>query len=421
MQETKSLGRAWAVCMIGALYFFYIFLQMMKFNAIGSDLMMDFHIGSTGLGALSSAYFWGNIVFLFVAGLMLGRFLTKKILAVVMWVVILCTFVFAFLKNQHTSFFAFFLIGIAGAFGLLIPLRLASRWFPSDKMALVSGLIVTIGFFGAMTSQSPLVWLVNQVGWRHAMIWDAGFGVLLFFLMMFVIQDFPEGVTNKMSREQATSWSFLWYSIKQAVINRQNWSFGLYTCLLNLPLFVFATFGLLYLQQVQHLSETQAAFMVVILYFGAMLGSPALGWISDKMQNRKMPMIVSGLISLALILGIMYWNNMSIATIYTLFFLLGFFTSAQVITYPVIAESNAEEIVGSGFGMGSTLIMSGGAILVPLFGWLLDLHWGGQVVHDIPIHTLAEYRFALWLLPISFIVGILAVMIGKETHGKRIV
>lgn len=175
-----------------------------------------------------------------------------------------------------------------------------------------------------MVSQSPLVWLVNHVGWRAAMQWNAGLGVVLFALMMIVIQDFPQGVTRKISQEQATSWSFLWYSIKQAVVNRQNWLFGLYTCLLNLPLFVFAIFGLLYLQQIQHLSESQAAFVVVILYFGAMLGSPALGWVSDKMKNRKIPMIVSGLISLALILGIMYWNNMSIAAIYTLFFLLGF-------------------------------------------------------------------------------------------------
>ena len=421
MQETRGLGRAWAVCMVAALYFFYIFVQMTKFNAIGADIMTAFHMGSTGLGALSSAYFWGNVVFLFPAGLMLDRFSTKKILAIVMWVVILCTLLFSYLNNEQTSFFAFFLIGIAGAFGLLIPLRLASRWFPSDKMALVSGLIVTVGFFGAMVSQSPLVWLVNHVGWRAAMQWNAGLGVVLFALMMIVIQDFPQGVTRKISQEQATSWSFLWYSIKQAVVNRQNWLFGLYTCLLNLPLFVFAIFGLLYLQQIQHLSESQAAFIVVVLYFGAMLGSPALGWVSDKMKNRKIPMIVSGLISLALMLGIMYWNNMNIATIYMLFFLLGFFTSAQVITYPVIAESNAEEIVGSGFGMGSTLIMSGGAILVPLFGWLLDLHWGGQIVRGVPVHTLADYRFALWMLPISFIIGIIAVMIGKETHGEKIV
>ena len=233
MQETRGLGRAWAVCMVAALYFFYIFVQMTKFNAIGADIMTAFHMGSTGLGALSSAYFWGNVVFLFPAGLMLDRFSTKKILAIVMWVVILCTLLFSYLNNEQTSFFAFFLIGIAGAFGLLIPLRLASRWFPSDKMALVSGLIVTVGFFGAMVSQSPLVWLVNHVGWRAAMQWNAGLGVVLFALMMIVIQDFPQGVTRKISQEQATSWSFLWYSIKQAVVNRQNWLFGLYTCLLN--------------------------------------------------------------------------------------------------------------------------------------------------------------------------------------------
>jgi len=415
-------GRAWAVCMIAALYFFYIYIQMTKFNSIGHDLMLDFKIGSTGLGALSSVYFWGNIIFLFPAGLLLDRFSSKKILAISMIVTVICTAIFAFTHNVHQASWCFLFIGIVGAFALLLPLRLVSRWFPSEKMALASGLVITIGFFGAMISQSPLVWLTNHVGWRNAMLWNAGLGAFLFIVMMIVIKDFPEGMTREMSHEQVTSIRFLLHSLRLSIMNRQNWLFGLYTCFLNLPIFIFgAAFGLRYLEQMQGLTENQAAIVIDLMFLGAMLGAPILGWISDRIRLRKLPMIISALISLALIFVSMYEVNVSFLYASVLFLSIGFFTSSQVITYPVVAESNKPAIVGTGFGMASTLIMSGGSLGIPLFGWLLDLHWKGATMHSVPFHSIAEYQFALWMIPIAFILGIIAVGFGKETCCKHIV
>lgn len=422
MQQERCPVQPWIVCMTASLYFFYIFIQMLKFNAIGPDLMVDFRIGSTGLGVLSSIYFWGNVLFLFPAGLLLDRFSTKKILTIVMTTVIVATYLFSFTHSVFEASWCFLLIGLAGSFGLLIPLRLVSRWFPPEKMALASGLGITIGFLGAMVAQAPLTMLTNAVGWRHAMQWDAGLGVIIFILMMFSVKDFPPGMTREMSHEQATSLSFLWHSIKNAITNKQNWLFGLYTCLVNLPIFVIGgVFGMRFLEQVDHLSEDQAGVATMLLFIGAMAGSPAFGWLSDKMKKRKPAMYLGALVSFVIMLVIMYFNNLNYITVYALFIGLGFFTSSQVISYPVIAESNPNEIVGTGLGMGSTLIMSGGAIFVPLFGWLLDLKWTGQMLHGEPLHSIYDYRFALWILPLTLIISMVIIVFGKETNCKKIV
>lgn len=417
----KSLAQAWAVCMTAALYFFYIFIQMTKFNAIGHDLTVEFKIGSTELGTLSSFYFWGNVIFLFPAGLLLDRFSTKAILGIVMTVSVVSTFLFSFTHGVASAAWCFLAIGLAGAFALIISLRLISRWFPPEKMAMASGLAVTIGFLGAMVSQSPLTWLVSVVGWRSAMQWDAGLGVVLLILMMIIVKDFPAGASREISQEQATSLSFLWQSIKKAVTNRQNWLFGIYTSLVNLPLFVFgAVFGVPCLQTLHNVTAEQAAFTMLIMFIGAMAGSPAFGWLSDKMRSRKAPMFIGGIVSLILVLSIMYVPNINYALLYVLFFAIGFFTSAQVITYAVIPESNTDDVIATSLSIGSTLIMAGG-LLLPIFGWLLDLYWGGQMSNGAPLHSISEYRFALWLLPISFIIGMIAIMFGKETNCKKIV
>lgn len=419
--ETRGLLKAWIVCMVAALYFFYQFIQMTKFNAIGHHLMADFGISSAGLGSISSAYFWGNLLFLFPAGLLLDRYSTKRILSFVITLAACATALFSFTHSANSAFWCLFFVGIAGAFGLLIPLRLAARWFPPEKMALVSGLSITIGFLGAMVSQSPLTWLVNVIGWRHAMQWDAILGGLLLILFWVVIEDFPEGMSREMSTEQANSLAFLWHSIKRTVKNKQNWVFGLYTCLVNMPIFIFgAVFGAYYLMQVHHLTEGQAAFSNVLLFLGGMCGSPAYGWISDKLKLRKLPMYYGGAITLVLVLFIMF-IQMNYLAIYAMFFALGFFSSAQVITYPVIAESNYPENIGTGFGMGSTLIMSGGAFLIPLFGWLLDLTWDGKMLGGTPLYSVHNFLFSLWSLPIEIMIALILLKLGTETFCKRIV
>lgn len=418
----KSYLQAWLVCMTASLYFFYIFIQMTKFNAIGQDLMIDFKMSHTGLGTLSSMYFWGNVIFLFPSGLILDRFSTKKILMIVMSISIITTYLFSFTNSIGSASWCFIVTGLAGSFALLIPLRLASHWFPSEKLALANGLSITIGFLGAMVSQAPLTHLTNLVGWRHAMQWNAGLGIIILIFMVALVKDYPPGVTRAMSHEQATSLSFLWHSIKKSIGNKQNWLFGLYTSLVNLPIFVLgAVFGVGYVIQAFHLTEIQASFATTILFIGAMAGSPAFGWISDKMKNRKIPMYFGAVISLALILFVMYANNLNYLTVYILFACIGFFTSSQVISYPVIAESNPNETIATGLGMGSTLIMGGGAVMMPLFGWLLDMHWSGMTTAGVHSHAIGDYRFALWMLPISIIVAIIAIAVGKETHCKKIV
>lgn len=416
----QSLGQAWAVCMVAALFFFYIFIQMTKFNAIGGPLMADFKINSSGLGALSSMYFWGNVIFLFPAGLILDRCSAKKTMLLMMAVSIICTVLFSFTSTMGQASWCFLITGIAGAFALMTPLRLASHWFPSEKMALASGLIITIGFTGAMVSQSPLTMLTNAVGWRHAIWWDAAIGVVIMLVMMAVVKDYPVGKAPAKADLPSAAWSSLWLSIKHAIANRQNWLFGLYTCLINVPVFVFgAVFGAHYLVQSHQLTDNQAGIANVFLFLGAMAGSPAFGWISDKMQLRRIPMYIGGLLTIGTLFVIMY-ASIGYVSACVLLFILGFVTSAQVITYPVIAESNVPENIAAGFGMGSTLIMSGGAIFVPLFGWLLDLHWDGKMVDSVPWHTFANYVFALWMLPIISVIAIIAIMLGKETRCKRI-
>lgn len=418
MPEKQASLRGWIVCMTASLFFFYIFIQMMLFNATGHQISVDFHLNSSQFGALSSFYFWGNVIFLFPAGLLLDRLSVKLLIILSMLVVILATLWFSVAHTASAIIMCRLLIGIAGAFALITGLRMAANWFPPHKLAFVSGLIITMGFLGGLVAQTPITMLLEKMNWREVMQVVAGLGGVILIIMLILLKDKPKENTEK---EKVPGLEFLWYSIKKSIVNRQNWLFGLYTCLINIPIFVFgASFGIMYLTQGVGLSSTTAANITSTMFIGAMIGSPLFGWVSDKMKLRKLPMYFGSVLSLISIFLIMYYHTSNIEILMVLFFALGLFTSSQVISYPAITESNPEKITGAALSIGSTLIMGGGAVFLPIYGWLLNLTWKGHMLHGAPWHSLHDYRMALWMLPTIIVIGTIGIFFTKETRCKNI-
>ena len=409
---------AWVVVMVSALFFFYEFLQMNMFDTINASLMRAFNINGAQVSGLSAGYFYADIILLFPAGIILDKFSTHKLLSVAMAISIIATFCLSFTSNYWVAFAMRMLSGFGAAFNLLSSLRLASRWFPAKRLALITGAVVTMAMLGGVVAQTPMTLLVNHVGWRHAVRYDAGLGVLFLICIIIFVKDFPKGyVQAEIEKPNKLKLS---KTIAYILKNKQNWYAGFYTCFLNLPILVMgALWGIQYLTQVNHFSRTQASLINSMLFIGTILGSPLLGWLSDTMKKRKPIMIVCGLISMVLILMIRYWNLPAFSTMLILFLLLGFFTSSQVISYPVITESNPLALTGSALGMASVIIMAGGAVFQPLMGYLLDWHWTGLKVAGIPLYSIHDYHFAFMIFPITFVISIIFSFIIRETNATE--
>lgn len=410
--------QAWIVCFAAALFFFYEFIQMNMFNAISPDLMRDFHANATQLGYLSATYLYADVIFLFPAGLILDRLSTRTVILSALMICILGTFFFAIATSFWFASLCHFLAGIGNAFCFLSCIMLATRWFPPRRMALVTGLIVTMAMTGGVVAQAPLTLLTSLMGWRNALILNAGLGVVILAIIWRYVIDYPASYQEQhhLDRQQLNALGF-WQSIKLALGNAQAWLCGLYTSLLNLPIMLLgALWGSLYLTQVHHLSKTQASITTSMIFIGTIFGSPIVGWFSDRIGLRRLPMILGAILSIATILAIMYLPTLSYSVLISLFFTLGLFTSSQVITYPTIAESAPKAITGTSVGIASVLIMGGGALFQPIFGWIMDSHWNGLMVDGVRQYSLSSFQPALMILPIAFFIGLLAILLTKETY-----
>lgn len=413
--KTSSL-RAWVVVLTASLFFFYEFIILNIFNSLGTALIQEFHFSATDLGSLSTYYFYANLIFLFPAGMILDRVSTKRLILAAMMICVGSTFVFSHAPNMVVMKACRFAMGVGGAFCLLSAVRLASRWFPAKRMALVVGVIVTMAFVGGMLAQYAKP-IISIIGWRHTLFYIACLGSLMTAAIFLFVQDFPGDYNAEDHQHHQNKVPFK-VAIKESVLNVQNWLAGLYTSLLNLSVFVLgALFGNMYLMQVYHLTSLQAASACSMIFVGTIFGSPAIGWFSDRIALRKMPMILFGVLSLIVVAMILYGVNLwSYHSLIVLFFLLGFFTSSQVIGYPLIAEHNKRNVTATATGLGSTLIMGGGLSQI-LVGYLLDSHRvGHQVVDGVAQYSQSTFNFAFSILPLGIILGLVVSLFIKETH-----
>ncbi len=411
---------AWVVITSAALFFFYQFMLITIFNALNKHVLAEFHLNATALGHLSSLYFLSSIISLIPAGIVLDRCSTRKAILTAMSVSILCTLAFAISVSVHMAMMARFVAGFSGAFCFLSSIRLATRWYSRQQLALVIGLVVSLGMVGGIVAQVPMTALSDLVGWRWAMVLMAGAGILMLIPIYKYVSDYPadykaEDDCHAFKPSIRDFLSILGAALK----NRQNWLGGLYISLLNLPIFLLgAMWGSLYLSQVHHLGRTQAAIVTSMIFVGMIFGSPTMGWLSDYWGSRKRPMILLALIATLPMLLLISGVQLSILKLLLLFFAIGFLISAQVIGYPLVAESNSPIITGTAEGIASTLMIAGG-LSQHLFGWLMDRHWQHMIVDNVPLYTANDYRYALWILPIAGAVSAAVALSTRESYPKK--
>lgn len=401
------------VCSLASFFYLYDFLLRVMPSAMTDDLMSHFHIGAAGLGMMSAIFYYAYAPMQLPAGLLFDRVGTRSLLTVMVLVCAVGALLFGITDNIVIATIGRFLIGFASAFAFLGALILAARWLPHKYFAMFVGLVQLLGCAGAVVGEAPIAIAVRHFGWQRTNFVVALIGFVLVILFWALLRDHPEGAVI----EDKKSVNMM-QQLSAVLRNSQNWWVGLYAFAIWAPVTVFAVlWGVPFLMTLYKINASTAAFAVSLMWIGIGIGCPLAGWWSDHVGERCLPLFVTAFLGVITSCLILYINSISIYLMYVLLFLLGLGISGMVVTFGIIKDINVSSVTGTANGFNNMAILVGGIIFQPMVGFILRALWNGNFVHNIPVYSLSNYRIALSIIPLCFLVALFtSVFFIRETN-----
>jgi MFS family permease len=325
---------------------------------------------------------------------------------------------FSTAHNYPLAVLGRFLMGFGSAFAFTGALLLVSNWFPPERFALIVGLVELMSMLGAATGQTPVVIVAKQWGWRFTVSTLGFLGLGLAFLIWLIVRDRPHtSYTTASPKSDSTGFQHLY----QVICNSQTWAIAGYSFAVWAPI---AAFGGLwsapFLVSAYGIQKQAATLILAILWLSIGFSSPLLGWWSDQIQKRNLPLQIAsfaGLLGFALIV---YVPKLPLIGLYCGLILIGFAAAGQSLAFAVVKDNNPEIRAGTAIGFNNMATVAGGALLQPLVGFLLQFTHK-ESVHGIISYSASDWQQAFIVFPLCYLVAlVISTFYLHETHCRQV-
>jgi MFS family permease len=193
------------------------------------------------------------------------------------------------------------------------------------------------------------------------------------------------------------------------------WNLAVYGMLMYLPITTLGVaWGVPFVERLTGVSEV-AASVVSTMFFGAAFGGPVWAFFSDYIKSRRIPMIMGSVITAVVWLAV-FTVKLPLYMLYLLFFIGGFAYPAKSLAFASICEIMPLKMSGVSVAFVNMIVMAAGIIFHPLIGGMIDAHWNGTMLNNIPYYSLEDYCFALIIIPALLAFSSILPIFVRETH-----
>jgi len=208
----------------------------------------------------------------------------------------------------------------------------------------------------------------------------------------------------------------------QVVRNRATWPAAWINLGVSGSFFAFGgLWATPFLVEAHGMTRNVAASHVSVYFTSFALACVGVGALSDRLGKRK-PVLVVGTHLYALTWLI--WLSgvaLPLYASYAVFVLMGVLTASFTLTWACAKEVNPPLLSGMSTSVTNMGGFLAGAILQPLFGWAMDLHWsGGLSSSGARQYTADDYQAGMLLLALTAAIGAIASWRIRETNCRNI-
>lgn len=415
----KSL-MPWIVWGLACLFYFYECLLQVSPGVMSNELMRDFSVTGQTLGILSGVYFYSYAAMQLPGGVLMDYFGPHRLLTLATIVCALSTMAFGMTDNFFMACIARLMIGFGSAFAAVGTMKLAANWFPAQRFALLTGLMVTIGMLGAIGGEAPLALLIDAFGWRQSMMIMGSIGLVLSVLLFFIAQDTPKNY-DPAAHHHAEEEELLLPSLVALMKNKQLWLVACYGGLMYMATPVFCgLWGVPFLMTKMMLTKAAAANYISLVFIGWAIASPLWGIFSNRIGLRKPPMYIGCVGALICSVLFIFAPISSSILMELLLFAFGIFSAGFLPAFTVAKELCNKKYVASGLSFMNMMNMIGIALAQPLIGYILDKLWQGELNGNVRVYPIEAYHTGLAILPLGMLVALIILPKIKETYCQSV-
>lgn len=401
----SGLWLGFVICLLATLFLLYEFILQVSPSVITRELMQNLKLTEVGLGAMTAFYYYAYTPMQLPAGLLLDRFGPRKMLTLATLACAFGALCFGVASELWLAAIGRLMMGIGSAFAFIGTLVLVARWFPPHYFAISAGVVQLSASLGAIVGQVALSKLIHSWGWRDTILGLGLFGIGLTGLLAWVIRDSP--VLLKGRSKSTISFKQEGKRLWTVLANRQTWWIGLYSLLVWAPITAFAAlWGIPFLIKAYALNTVAASNACAMIWLGVGVGSPLLGWWSDAIARRILPLTLSALLGAFSLFLVLYYP-LSYFWLYVSLFILGLGSSGQALAFGLIKDNHQKSVVGAAIGFNNMAVVASGAVFQPLIGFLLAWNWDGLLVSSSSGYSLDLYKQALVVLPLCYLAAAL--------------
>ncbi|OGT45663.1 MAG: hypothetical protein A3E82_09225 [Gammaproteobacteria bacterium RIFCSPHIGHO2_12_FULL_38_11] len=418
----------WIIWSIAGLYYFFEIIIRTLPSTMSSSLMHIFQINATSLSVLTSFFYYiAYTVMQIPAGLLVDRYSVKRVLFIACLSCVFGFMIFYSTRNYHLAEFGRLVVGLGSAFAYVSALKVASVWLSRRHFGFATTIMDSLGMLGAMFADDILARINIDDGIQSSINILIVIGLFIAFLIIFVLKDTPESqIKNKnQTRLSTNDKTNIFKKLCLIGKNPQIWLVGIVGCLFYLPSAVIGDlFGIPFLKTVYHLSRESAPLCMSVFFAGWIICGPLFGAYSDKVGKRCKPLVITMLIEAILFSILLYTplitgHKVPEYLLYILFFFMGVAMGTHPLVFAIAKENYSNKIAGTVVAFTNTLIMLSGLLITPLVGYLLDYSHHSLDKIGVPHYTMANYTFALTLIPIALIICVIIMAFIKETGGLK--
>lgn len=412
----------WVMWAPPTLLYFTIIFERSAVAAIADRLMAEFQVGAGVLGLLTGIQLFTYLLMQVPCGTLADLAGPRRLLTVGACLAGFGTLGFGAGHTFGLALAGRCLYSLGDSLVFLSVLRLQAEWFRPREYATLVGLTGFSGGLGAIAATAPLALLVDALGWRTPIVASGLLLLLLAALVWSVVRDrpadvglpswpeleggAPPGGPAPLGGGDGSPWRRFRENFRIVARNPQTYYALLSHFALFGPYLVFTTtWGIAFLMQAYGLSRAGAGAAVALAAIGSLLGGPLVGWLSDRLGRRRGLILASQAVMLVVWLALMLPVALPPIALDAVIFGIGLATSANLLAFAAAKEANPPAMSGLATGFTNLGGFSGGALLPPLFGLVLDLGWAGRMSAGARVYPASAYALAFGLMLLTTLVG----------------